>query len=53
MSDWNTQKAAAEAAAAAKWGMWRKFIAANPLTGFWSGTGLGAAIVATAWKLLG
>lgn len=53
MTDWNAQKAAAEQAAAAKWGMFRKFIASNPLTGFWIGTGFGAAIIGSAWKLLG
>lgn len=28
------------------WGSWRRFIAANPLTGFWTGVGVGALIVA-------
>jgi hypothetical protein len=45
MTDWNAQKVAAEQAAAAKWGLFRKFIAANPLTGFWIGVGGGAGIV--------
>ncbi len=53
MTDWDAQKAAAEAAAEAKWGMWRQFIAKNPLTGSWISMGAGAAIVAVAWKLLG
>jgi hypothetical protein len=56
MTDWNTQKAAAERAAAEKWGMWRKYIAANPLTGFWSGVALGASpmviYLALAFKII-
>lgn len=31
-----------EQSASAKWGAFRKFIAANPLTGFWIGVALGA-----------
>lgn len=53
MTDWNAQKTAAEQAAIAKWGMWRKFIVANPLTGSWISMGFGAGIVGTAWKMLG
>lgn len=53
MTDWNAQKAAAEQATAAKWGMWRKFIAKNPLTGSWISMAVGGGIVGAAWKLIG
>lgn len=36
-----------------KWGWFRKFIAANPLTGFWIGVASGSGIVGAAWKLFG
>ena len=29
-----------------KWGMWRKFISANPLTGSWISFAAGGAVVA-------
>lgn len=34
-----------------RWGGFRRFIAAHPLTGFWIGTGFGAAVVGAAWRL--
>lgn len=37
----------------AEWGMFRRFIASNPLTGFWVGVALGAGVVASALKLVG
>lgn len=36
-----------------EWGAFRKFIAAHPLTGFWIGSGAGAVVVASLWKLFG
>lgn len=42
MTDWDAQKTAAEQAAAAKWGAFRRFISANPLTGFWIGKAVGS-----------
>lgn len=35
--------------AAAKWGRWRRFIARNPLTGFWCGVVIGAVLLG--WPL--
>lgn len=35
------------------WGLWRQFIAKNPLTGWYSGIALGAVIVSGAWKIFG
>lgn len=32
--------------ASAKWGSFRKFIAKNPLSGFWIGVAFGAVVVA-------
>lgn len=34
-----------------EWGMFRRFIAANPLTGFWIGVGLGAGVALSLVKL--
>ncbi len=36
-----------------EWGVFRRFIAANPLTGFWIGAMVGAGIIASDWKLFG
>ena len=41
-----------EQQAKAKWGWWRKFIAKNPLTGFWVGVGLGATVIGGIVKAL-
>lgn len=36
----------------AEWGAFRRFIAANPLTGFWTGVAAGAAAVFIASRFL-
>lgn len=34
-----------------EWGLFRRFISSNPLTGFWIGVGFGSGIVAAITKL--